>query len=509
MIILSNLNRTALFRNALLITLALRLLLAGILPLSGDEAYFVLWARHLDFGYYDHPPMVGWFLHLMLYLGHSELVLRLPAVLTTALIGMGIYHLLKPQDKDKAALVATLFLVSPISVLNVLVTTDTPLLLFAFLSMAALYRALQQQRTSCYIWSGVFLGLAFLSKYFAVLLVVAYLAYWLLSAKSRNRNIGFALLFAASIPFVLVNLYWNYTHCWDNILFNLYTRNEDAHFSPANMAIYAGILLYLITPPVLWLIIKHRTGLIARLKSQNMLMLLFVFIVPLAVFALLAMKKVIGLHWVLAFFPALYMMLFAWLTKSELQKLLKFMLGFTALHLLLISVLAALPLETWKHNRLYGGMVFMFEHEKVVEQLHPYEENFLFATDGYSPSATIEYYYGKPFFVFGEGGLHARQDDMLTDFSRFNLRDILILSKSAPDLNNYTPYFARIETRSFTIRDATFHLVLGYGFNFEKYRQQVLRSIRDKYYRIPSFLPHAPCYFCEKYFINQCDTPVK
>ena len=28
------------------------------IPISGDEAYHWEWSRHLDFGYYDHPPLV-------------------------------------------------------------------------------------------------------------------------------------------------------------------------------------------------------------------------------------------------------------------------------------------------------------------------------------------------------------------------------------------------------------------------------------------------------------------
>ena len=220
---------------------------------------------------------------------------------------------------------------------------------------------------------------------------------------------------------------------------------------------------------------------------------------------LLSLKKVVGLHWVLAFYPALYLLLYWILDRAALVTMLKFMAWFSALHLAVILVIAALPLETWKYHKLYGGMVFMFEPEKIAEQIRPYDEQqFLLATDGYSPSATISYHYGKEFFVFGEGGLHARQDDMLTDFRTFKGRNILILSKSAPNLQNYTPYFARVETHSFTVREATFHLVLGYDFNFEKYREGVLRPIKDKYYKIPAYLPHAPCYFCNKYFTEEC-----
>ena len=498
-------NPTSTLKITLLVTLAIKLMLASIIPMSGDEGYFVLWANHLDLGYYDHPPMVGWFLHLMLYLGSSEVILRLPSILTSTLIGIGIYRLLKPLDEDKAALIAMLFLVSPLNILNVLVTTDTPLILFAFFSIAALFKALQHNKMGWYALSGVFFGLAFLSKYFAVLLGLSFLFYLIFSEKSKQKTGGFALLFLTSLPFALVNIYWNYTHCWDNILFNLYTRNEDAQLSWRTVAMFFGAQLYLITPPVLWYLFKNRSEFWQKIKRDQFLIFLFVFLVPLAVFTLLSMKKVVGLHWVLAFYPALYLLLFQFLSRLELQKTLKFMLAFTALHLLAIIVIASLPMETWKQNKLYGGMVFMFEPEKIAEQIRPYDEQqFLLATDGYSPSATISYHYGKEFFVFGEGGLHARQDDMLTDFRTFKGRNILILSKSAPNLQNYTPYFARVETHSFTVREATFHLVLGYDFNFEKYREGVLRPIKDKYYKIPAYLPHAPCYFCNKYFTEEC-----
>lgn len=503
-------NLTQAFKYTLFATLAVKLLLAWLIPLSGDEAYFVLWANHLDFGYYDHPPMVGWFLHLMLYLGQAEVILRLPSILTSILIGVGIYRLLKPLDENRAALIAMLFLVSPINILNVLVTTDTPLILFAFFSMAALFKALQHNNLGWYALSGVFFGLAFLSKYFAVLLGFSYLVYFLFSAKSRAKTGGFALLYLASLPFALVNIYWNYTHCWDNILFNLYTRNESAHFSFGTIAAFFGVQLYLITPPLLWYLYKHRAEFWQKISREQFQIFLFIFVVPLAIFTLLSFKKMVGLHWVLAFYPALYMLIYPLLTQIELVKLLKFMLAFSAVHLLAIAIIAMMPMETWKNHKLYGGIVFMFEPAKIVEIIRPYDQqDFLLATDGYSPSATISYHYGKEFFVFGEGGLHARQDDMLTDFRQYQGRNILILTKSVPNMLDYTPYFKHVELKIFTLRGANFYLLSGYDFNYQQYREGVLRPIRDKYYKIPSWLPHASCYFCNKYFPGECSPALK
>src|SRR5258707_11752191 len=43
---------------------ALRGVAALIIPVLPEEAYHWLYAKHLDFGYYDHPPMVAWLIAL-------------------------------------------------------------------------------------------------------------------------------------------------------------------------------------------------------------------------------------------------------------------------------------------------------------------------------------------------------------------------------------------------------------------------------------------------------------
>jgi len=469
--------------------------------MSGDEAYFIVWAQHPDFGFYDHPPMVGWLLQMLLSVGHSEVVLRLPAILLSSLIGLGIYRILKPYDEIRAALVAILFLVSPLNILNVLITTDTPLILFVFLSSAALVAALKNNRLLWYALSGALLGMAFLSKYFAVLLIPGYVAYFILSGKSKQKTAGFILLLLAALPFALLNFYWNYTHCWDNILFNLYNRNEGEEYSAGTVAIFLGTQIYLMTPPVIYYLFKHR----ARFGQEIMLgqnkLFACLFLLPMAVFALLSLKKTIGLHWVLAFYPFLYLLMPRFLSREELSKTLKFMAWLSAAHLAAIAVIAVMPMETWKQNKLYDGIVFMFKNDEIAEKVRPYEQRgFVPASDGYTSAAIISYHYGKNFAVFGEGSHYARQDDIITDFRKINGRDILIVRKSPPDLAQYTPYFRRLEVKTFELRGVTFYFVLGYGFDYDTYREFVLKTIKSKYYNIPAFLPHAPCYFCEKYF---------
>ncbi|MHB0990096.1 MAG: ArnT family glycosyltransferase [Burkholderiales bacterium] len=497
-------NASKSFIRILAVTLLIKLVLAYFLPMSGDEAYFIVWAKHLDFGYYDHPPMVGWMLYLLRFLGDGELLMRLPAVLFSTFIGVLIYRLLVPYGTERAAWAAGIFLLSPVNILDVLITTDTPLILFVFLSVYALVRALERDSRWWYALAGAGMGLAFLSKYFAVLLGLAYLAFFMFALSGKRRWGNFAIMLAATAPFVAVNVYWNYTHCWDNILFNLYNRNTGARFSWHNVLLYVGTTFYLITPPIIYYWWRQRNAVKAP-ADMSFRLYACVFALPLLFFLLLSFRKTIGLHWVLAFYPFLYLLLAQRLSVAQLIKTARFMGWFSALHLLVVAALLAAPASLWGHGKLYGGYVLLMHTDDVLTKLQPYAPDFLMATDGYSSSAVLSYheekrFSGKEFFVFGAGSRHARQDDMITDYRQMAGRNILTIDKSPPVLQKYTPYFAKVEVRKLVVRGAGLYLTLGYDFNYPAYRAGILAQIRDRYYRIPAFLPHASCYFCDKYF---------
>ena len=101
-----------LFLLILTITTAIKVWLAFSIPLIGDEAYFYQWGRHVDWGgFYDHPPMVGWWLWGLQQLSSSLLVLRLPAVLLWIAISYGMMDLLRrlqPGSEEKSWLLGPL-----------------------------------------------------------------------------------------------------------------------------------------------------------------------------------------------------------------------------------------------------------------------------------------------------------------------------------------------------------------------------------------------------------------
>lgn len=493
------------FYITLCLTLIVKCFLAIHLPLTGDEAYFAIWGKFLSLGYYDHTPLVGWILYLMLHLGSSNFILRLPTIVITTLIGIGIYGFLIPYDKNKAALIAILYLISPLNLCGMLITTDVPLIFFSFLSGIFLFHALRKNDNLLYyMLAGLCLGLAFFSKYFAVLLGLAYFIYFLCAKKNWKRSFGFVLLFLFVLPFGLTNLYWNYTHAWANILFNVYTRNESIHFQWHTVALYLLILLYIITPPILYYLIKHSKKLFQKPKPKTFTILAASFIIPLLFFLILSTIKSVGLHWPLSFIPFIYLTLIAYLTEKELLKCLKFMVVFTAIHLILLMVILYTPVQTWQklgiRNHKYADLVFNLKPRAISHHLIPYKNKYIFASPSYSKADLIYIYTNVYSPTFGHGSVHGREGDFLTDFRTMKNKDFLIFDTKKPNLTEITPYFDQVETRTFTAYGATFYITLGHQFNYEKYRDTVLHKINQRYWQVPSYLPHTKSFYYKKYF---------
>lgn len=486
------------FFIAVAMTLAFRLWLAAVTPITGDEAYFVIWGRIPDWGFYDHPPMVGWWLAFLLQFSEATWWLRLPSVVQPAILSLVIARVLRSEG-SLAWVAALLLLLSPAGVWNVLISTDTPLIYFSVFSGLAFVRAARDDSPGFYLLAGALLGAALLSKYFAVLLGLAYLGYALLRP-TRGKLLGLVLVVAAALPFVALNLWWNWGHCWANLMFNLYNRHGDAGFSWNRPPLYAISLLYLLSPPVLLALARQRGQLAQRWQTPETRALMLVALAPLAVFALLSLVKTIGLHWLLSFVPFVFILAVRTVAAERLTGLLRFMAGYAVFHVIAAFAIYNLPVETARNTRFYDGLVMTIKSRELLAFLEPYARDYHFGTEGYSPSVTMSFNAKRYFFVFGEASSHARHDDILTDFRSLEGENILVLRKSPPERGDYDPYFREVEYRNFEVRGASYHLVLGRAFKYPAYRDAVLAKVRDRYYAIPRYLPQGPCYFCQRYF---------
>jgi hypothetical protein len=476
---------------------AVQLVIAYMLPITSDEAYFYLWGRYPDINYYDHPPMTGWVMALTSLLGRHIFFNRLFAVLSGLVIAWGIHRLVKVGfgAPDKARLISLAFLAAPLHVLSVLITTDTALVLFTALSGFTLFFALQRSSGSRALLSGAFWGMAILSKYFAGLLLPAVCVCLLLQKRPRKIRLFF-LWIAGALPFIAFHLYANYLNCWTNVLFNVVNRNKSVSLEFGGILTFLLFQIYLATPWLVYYMAASLKTVAAGLRSDRN-PFVFLFAVPILLLSVVALHHT-GLHWALAFYPFLFPLL-VYLPGKQIHRVAIFSLAFSLLHATPVLTALALPTETYKNFEYYRDLVLCRHGDELYRKItDAYGTDYFPATNGYYTSGAMTYHSGRRFGVFLDYSKHGRQDDKLTDYRTLNGRDILILA-TQPIEQDYTPFFESVARRTLTLRHNTFFVAMGRGFRYAEYRSRFLEKIDRDWYTCPDWLPQGRCYFKEMY----------
>ncbi|MCI0701258.1 MAG: glycosyltransferase family 39 protein [Planctomycetia bacterium] len=203
------------------------LALAAVLPPLDDELYYWCWSQRLQLSYYDHPPMVAYMIRASTDLfGSSIFAVRLPAVCASLVVLAVIGWLMRPRH------LLPLVICSPIFTLGaVLVTPDSPLLMFWALYVAWLVKVQEQAnparegggwrkthrprgRGSSGMWlvGGVILGCGILGKYTMALAVVAGFVSFVLGGNWRRWVAGYVLHLVVAVAVASPILIHNIKH---------------------------------------------------------------------------------------------------------------------------------------------------------------------------------------------------------------------------------------------------------------------------------------------------------
>jgi 4-amino-4-deoxy-L-arabinose transferase-like glycosyltransferase len=199
---------------------ALRLVVCAVLPLAPDEAYYWVWARDLQGGYLDHPPMIALFIRAGTFLvGETALGVRLmgPVCLAigSVLLARATEDLFPGRKAGPwAALLFNATLLAGVGA--VAMTPDTPLIAFWAATIWALARLYRTGDGRWWLAVGVFAGAALLSKYTAALLGLGVIV-WLLLDPAARRWFRHWQLWAGGLLAVAIFspvIWWNAHHGW-------------------------------------------------------------------------------------------------------------------------------------------------------------------------------------------------------------------------------------------------------------------------------------------------------
>ncbi|MBB5348852.1 glycosyltransferase family 39 protein [Desulfoprunum benzoelyticum] len=300
----------------------LRLIYAGQLELLEEEAYYWNYARHLDIGYLDHPPMIAVLIRLGTTLfGDSEFGVRAGALCTWP-VGAWFAYRYACRSFDRSIAFRTLFLYSLLPFFfwtGLVMTPDAPLAACWAAAVYFLHRALIGGDNTAWRWVGLWLGLGMLSKYTIVLLGPATVLFMLLDHRARawfRRPQPYLAALLALLVFSPVVL-WNLRHDWASFAFQSQGRVDAVAVFSTDALI--GAIVLLITPlglVALGHFLLHGRSVLGRFldadgraAAREYRFILCMVLLPLAVFLFFSLFREVKLNWTgplwFAFLPAM------------------------------------------------------------------------------------------------------------------------------------------------------------------------------------------------------------
>jgi len=245
----------------MLIWFIINLVQAIYTEVLSDEAYYGLFGKYLDWGYFDHPPMVALLIRVSSLFFTGNLGLRFMTILLQPFTLYLIWKISDSGNPDSRKVI-TLFIIagsiSLFSVYGVFAAPDSPLLFFT-----ALFLFVYKRFINGYSWSAVLLlsvsmtGLIY-SKYQAVLVI----GFVILSNLRLLRIYRFWVAGIITLVLLSPHIYWQISNNFPGFQYHLIDRSEGLRWNflieylPNQIAVFNPLIL----GAVIYVFFKYRSA---------------------------------------------------------------------------------------------------------------------------------------------------------------------------------------------------------------------------------------------------------
>lgn len=292
---------------------AMRLTYASLLELRTDEAYYWTWSKESVLSFLDHPPMIAWFIRFgTAIFGDANLGVRFAGVVAMLVTQCLLADIVRRVTHDFRAVVFALLMPEAALYYGLLmakVAPDVALIPFAVAMLWSLVRLAQSNDGRWWLAAGLFAGLSLLSKFTAVMLVPAVLAFMLVPGWRTRWLLSPYPWLAVLITLAVFSpvLIWNYQHDWDSFRFQFVRAVATHPFSFRTVGEFIGLQLGLVGFVLLPVVLSGVT-LTAwrgyRNREPVAILLSTAVIVPFAYFFWKSLTLRVGDTWPMFLWPA-------------------------------------------------------------------------------------------------------------------------------------------------------------------------------------------------------------
>jgi len=266
---------------------AMRVIYACVIDLRTDEAYYWTWSKENVLSFLDHPPMIAWFIRFgTAIFGDTNFGVRFAGILAMLVTQLLLADIVRRVTRDVRAVMLAVLLPEATLYYGLLmakVSPDVAMIPFAVAMLWALVRLAESGDARWWLAAGLFAGLALLSKFTALMLVPAVLAFMLVPDWRRRWLTSASPWLAAliAVAVFLPVLIWNGQHDWASFRFQsvraIATHELSLRTVGEFLALQFGLVGFVLLPVVLsgvtltaWRGYRHREP-VAILLSTGVL----------------------------------------------------------------------------------------------------------------------------------------------------------------------------------------------------------------------------------------------
>lgn len=387
---------------------------AGFSELANDEAYYHMFAEHLAWGYFDHPPVTALLVGAGEHLFGGELGVRFFFTVLQPLYLWVLWRLVRPSDatrRDAALYVMIAAATLMLQLYGFLAVPDGPLLFSTALFLAA-FRRFADGRPRAWLWMGLAMALMAYSKYHGALVVVFVLA-------ANPRQLLRPTLYlsgAVALALLVPHLVWQYHHDWASFAYHLSGRNSV--FRPGYVAEFLGNMLVVFNPFFVPLYIQAWRK--TRPQTPVGRALKFLPVAFIVFFLLSALRGYVQPQWVIVAAFGLVCVLFDYARRHPRTR--RYVLRAGAVTLVLVAAVRAemlfnplgLRFEVFDNKPHYGAIADVAAGRPVIFR------------GGYAVAAKYAFYTGGEAYCQPNITYRTHQWQFRDDDTRFIGREVLV-----------------------------------------------------------------------------------
>lgn len=226
---------------------AMRMVYAGVMELRTDEAYYWTWSKESALSFLDHPPGIAWLIRFgTAIFGDTNLGVRFGGIVAMLVTQLLLADIVRRVVNDFRAVAFAVLMPEAALYYGLLmakVAPDTAMIPCAVAMLWALVRLHESGNPRWWLAAGLFAGLALLSKFTAIMLAPAVVAFALVPDWRRRWLLSPWPWLAALIAVIvfLPVLIWNAEHDWASFRFQFVRAVAVHEMSLRTVGDYIGL----------------------------------------------------------------------------------------------------------------------------------------------------------------------------------------------------------------------------------------------------------------------------